>query len=96
MPTFRQNRHQGKSETTAKKNAAIYSHALLRIHVNGGQRSARIALPSLALSGSIMETSHHSSLHIGQMMGLKVEIPVCMHGLHVNKDIQAAILSSLE
>ena len=28
-------------------NVAIYSHALLRIHVIGGQRAVRIALPSL-------------------------------------------------
>ena len=34
-------------------------------------------------SDPIMETSHHPSLHVGRMMGLKVEIPVCMCGLPV-------------
>ena len=39
-------RHQGKSEEL-QTNIAIYSHALLRIHVIGGQRLVRIAPPSL-------------------------------------------------
>ena len=47
-------------------------------------------------SGPIMETSHHSSLHVGRMMGLEVEIPVCMRGLPIDRDIQAAISSSPE
>ena len=33
-------------------------------------------------SGSVMETSHHTSLHVGEMMGLKVEILVHVCGLH--------------
>ena len=44
-------------------------------------------------SGPIIETSHHTSLHKGRMMGLEVEIPVCVRGLPVDRDIQAAILS---
>ena len=32
-------------------------------------------------SGPIIETSHHTSLHKGRMMGLEVEIPVCVCGL---------------
>ena len=47
-------------------------------------------------SGPVMETSHHTSLHVGQMMGLKVEIPVRVCGLPVDRDIQATILSSPE
>ena len=35
-------------------------------------------------SGPIMETSHHSSLHVGRMMGLEVEIPVYMCGKQSN------------
>ena len=44
-------RHQGESEVQI--NVAIYGHALLRIHIIGGQRSVRIAPPSLP--------PHHSS-----------------------------------
>ena len=39
-------RHQGESEEVWTK-VAIYSHALLRIHVIGGQWSVRIPPPSL-------------------------------------------------
>ena len=45
--------HQGESEEV-RTNVAIYSHALLRIHVIGGQRSVRVAPPSLP--------PHHSGL----------------------------------
>ena len=38
------------------------------------------------LSGPIMETSHHASLHVDWMMGLEVEIPVCVRGL-LDRDI---------
>ena len=49
MPTFRLNapvviRAKVKE---VRNNVAVYSHALLRIHVIGGQRSVRIAPPSL-------------------------------------------------
>ena len=30
--------------------------------------------------GPIMETAHHTSLHVGRMMGLEVEIPVHVCG----------------
>jgi len=36
--------HQGES-AKVQTNAAIYSHALLSIHVIGGQRSVRIPIP---------------------------------------------------
>ena len=47
-------------------------------------------------SGPVMETSQHTSLYVGQMMGLKVVISVCVHGykIPVDRDIQAPILSS--
>ena len=45
------------------------------------------------LSGPVVETSHHTSLHVGRMMGLKVEILVCVCGLPVDRDVQATILS---
>ena len=45
-------------------------------------------------SGPIMETSYHPSLHVGRMVGLKVEMPVHVRGLPVNRAIQAAILFS--
>ena len=47
-------------------------------------------------SGPVVETSHHSSLHVGRMMGLEVEIRVRVRGLPVDRDIQAAILSPPE
>ena len=44
----------------------------------------------------ILSPCHYSSLHVGQIMELEVEIPVCVHGIPVDRDIQAAILSSPE
>ena len=44
--------------------------------------------------GPVMEASHHTPLHMGRIMGLKVEIPVCARELLVDRDVQAAILSS--
>ena len=41
-----------------------------------------------------MEMSHHTSFHMGWMIGLKVEILVPVGGFPVAKDVQAAILSS--
>ena len=41
------------------------------------------------LSGSVVETSHHTSLHVGRMMGFEVEIPVGVHGLPVDRYVQA-------
>ena len=41
-------RHQGEVKEV-RNNVAIYSHALPRIHIIGGQRSVRIAPPSLPL-----------------------------------------------
>ena len=38
--------HQGESKEV-RTNVAIYSHVLLRIGIIGGQRSVRIAPPSL-------------------------------------------------
>ena len=49
-------------------------------------------------SGPVMETFHHTSLHVGQMMGLKVEIPVHVYGLPVDRDfrpISFLLLSSV-
>ena len=47
-------------------------------------------------SGPVVETSHHTSLHVGRLMELKVEISVRVNGLPVDRNIQAAILSSPE
>ena len=35
----------------------------------------------------IMRTSHDSSVNMGRMMGLEVEIPVHMRGLPIDKDV---------
>ena len=53
----------------------------------------KVVLCADDLSGPVVETSHHTSLHVGQMMGLEVEISVRVHGLPVDRDVQAAILS---
>ena len=37
-------------------------------------------------SGPVMETSHYTSLHMGRMMGLEVEIPVRVCGLPVDTE----------
>ena len=47
-------------------------------------------------SGRVVETSHHTSFHMGRMMGLEVEILVHLRGLPVHRDVQAAILSPPE
>lgn len=43
-------------------------------------------------SGPVAETSHHTSVYVGQTVGLELEIPVRVGGLPVDRDIQAAIL----
>ena len=48
------------------------------------------------LSGSVVETSHHTCLHMSRMIGLEVEMSVCVHGLPVDRDVQAVTLSSPE
>ena len=48
------------------------------------------------LSGPVMETSHHTSLYVGRMMVLEVEILVRVRGLPVDRDIQVAMVSSPE
>ena len=40
------------------------------------------------LSGPDVETSHHTSLYMGWMMGLEVEIPVRVCGLPVDRDVE--------
>ena len=47
-------------------------------------------------SGRVVETSHHTSLHVGGMMGLEVEIPVHVRGLPLDRNVQGAILSPPE
>ena len=54
----------------------------------------KVVLRADDLSGPVMETSHHTSLHVGRMMGLEVEILVRVRGLPVDRDVEAAILSS--
>ena len=44
-------------------------------------------------SGSVVKTFHHTSLH---MVILEEEVLVCVHGLSVDRDVQAAILSFSE
>ena len=44
-----------------RTNAAIYSHALLGIHITGGQRLVRIAPPSLSPDHSDPTTSNFQS-----------------------------------
>ena len=41
----------------------------------------------LHVDDSIMKTSHHTSLHMGQMLGLEVEILVRVHAFPVDRDI---------
>jgi len=36
----------------------------------------KVALCANGLSGSVVEASHHSSFHVGRMIGLEVKIPV--------------------
>ena len=41
-------------------------------------------------SGPIMQTSHHSSVNVDQMIGLEVEIlvwPTCTCGLPIDRDV---------
>ena len=56
----------------------------------------KVVLRADDLSGPVVEASHHTSLHMGRMMGLKVKIPVRVRGLPVDRDVQAAILSPPE
>ena len=42
----------------------------------------KVVLCADDLSGPVVEASHHTSLHMGRMMGLKVKIPVRVRGLH--------------
>ena len=53
----------------------------------------KVVLRADDLSRPTVKTSHHTSLHMGRIMGLQVEIPVRVRGLPVDKDVQAAILS---
>ena len=56
----------------------------------------KVVLCADDLSGPVMEAYHHTLLHVGWMMGLKVKIPVGVRGLPVDRDVQAAILSPPE
>ena len=61
-------RHQGESDKVWT-NIAIYSHALLRIHIIGGQRSVRIAPPSLPPHHSGPATrDFHSSIPVEALL----------------------------
>ena len=55
-----------------------------------------VALRADNPSGRVVETSHHTFLHVGGMMGIKVEILVHVRGLPVDRNVQAAILSPPE
>ena len=46
----------------------------------------KVVLRADELSGPVVETSHYTSLHVGRMMGLEVEIPVRVRGLPVDRD----------
>ena len=61
-----------------RNNIAIYSHALPRIHVNGGQRSVRIAPPSLP--------PHHSSPATRDFQS-SISVEALFHRCHL--DVQA-------
>ena len=54
-------------------NISIYSHALLRIHIIGGQRSVRIAPPSLPPHHSGPATIHDYS-YIDTFMIIAIDI----------------------
>ena len=41
----------------------------------------KVVLHAADLCCSVVETSHHTSLHMGRMIGLEVELSVCVHGL---------------
>ena len=77
LPTFWQcsSHHQGESEEVWT-NSAIYSHALLRIHVIGGQRSVRIAPPSLP--------PHHSSPTTRDFQS-SISVEVHLWGCHLHQ-----------
>ena len=42
-------------------------------------------------SGPVVETSHHTSFHMGWMMGLKVVMLLRVRGLSVDRKVQAGI-----
>ena len=45
----------------------------------------KVVLCANDLSGPVVEASHHTSLHVGQMVGLEVKIPVRVRGLPVDR-----------
>ena len=47
-------------------------------------------------SSPVVKTSHHTFLHMGQIVSLEVEIPVHVCRFPVDRDVKAAILSSPE
>ena len=47
----------------------------------------KVVLCADDLPGPVMETSHHTSFHVGWMVELKVEILVRVCGLPVDRDI---------
>ena len=56
----------------------------------------KVVLHADDLSGSVVETSHHTSLHMGWMIGLKMEMSVRVHGLlltHASKLSSSLLLS---
>ena len=60
-----------------------------------------LLLLQVVLSGgdapcSVVQTLNQSSLDMRWMVGLEVQVPVCVCGLPVDSDIQATIVSPLE
>ena len=67
-------------------NVAIYSHAVLRIHVIGGQRSVRIAPPTLPPHHSSPPTrDFQSSISVEVLLcGYHLEVQGLLHQQHCN------------
>ena len=49
----------------------------------------KVVLRADDLSGPVVETPLHTSLHVCRMMGLEVEVLVRVCGLPVDRDVQA-------
>ena len=87
MPTFRLDAPvviRAKVEEV-RNNVAIYSHTLLRIHVIGGQRSVRIAPPSLP--------PHHSGPATRDFQS-SISVEVLFHRCHL--DVQGLLYQQLQ
>ena len=56
----------------------------------------QVALPSGDGSGSAKQAPDQSPPDLGWVVGVKVQVPVCVRWLSVDNDVQAAIIPPLE